>query len=163
MPRETQVSRKTTALGFNNKETLVPFSLPFTHGVLPACSPAMTKTLRFSSPPLCVPIGFQWFWRLLLGQSRQRWLKPPRLFFRRVVQPPAPAFPASGKACSPRTSHAHASIDWDASVSSGFGLPVLIAIYASFEVILWQNAPQGRVLTSRLCVQPLLPLGRIAR
>ncbi|KRY40399.1 hypothetical protein T01_16171 [Trichinella spiralis] len=30
-------------------------------------------------------------------------------------------------------------------------------------VILWQNAPQGRVLTSRLCVQPLLPLGRIAR
>ncbi|KRZ84117.1 hypothetical protein T08_10231 [Trichinella sp. T8] len=38
-----------------------------------------------------------------------------------------------------------------------------IARYASFEVIPGRNAPQGRVTTRRLCVQPLLPPGRIAR
>ncbi|KRY09446.1 hypothetical protein T12_14198 [Trichinella patagoniensis] len=55
---------ETTASVSKSKETIVPFSLPFTNGVLPACSPAMINTLRFHSPPLCVPVGCRWFRRL---------------------------------------------------------------------------------------------------
>ncbi|KRZ83728.1 hypothetical protein T08_8772 [Trichinella sp. T8] len=90
---------ETTAPVSKSKETIVPFSLPFTHGMLPACSLAMINTLRFRSPPLCVPVGCRWFRRLSWGQSRQRWPKPPQL-----KQPSAPALPASGNACSPRVS-----------------------------------------------------------
>ncbi|KRY59237.1 hypothetical protein T03_4547 [Trichinella britovi] len=48
---------ETTALVSSNKETLVPLSLPFTHDVLSACSPAMDNTRRVPGLPLCVPVG----------------------------------------------------------------------------------------------------------
>ncbi|KRX55340.1 hypothetical protein T06_3080 [Trichinella sp. T6] len=45
----------------SSKETLVPLSIAFTHGVSPAYSPAMDNTRRFPGPPLCVPAGGRWF------------------------------------------------------------------------------------------------------
>ncbi|KRX52647.1 hypothetical protein T09_12578 [Trichinella sp. T9] len=48
---------ETTAPMSNSKETLVPLSLPFTHGVSPACSPAIDNILRFPGLPLYVPLG----------------------------------------------------------------------------------------------------------
>ncbi|KRY26580.1 hypothetical protein T01_15034 [Trichinella spiralis] len=61
---------ETTAPVSNSKETLVPLSLPFTHGASPACSPAIDNTLRFPGLPLCVPIGGPWGRRISCGQSR---------------------------------------------------------------------------------------------
>ncbi|KRX18495.1 hypothetical protein T07_6263 [Trichinella nelsoni] len=142
---------ETTAPVSNSKETLVPFSLPFTHGVLPACSPAMTNTLRFPSPSLCVPVIFRGSYsRQLLPfqlQGKLAHLAHPRVY-------------RLGRFGFPRL--------W----ITGVRLPPLVEIFfrphdlidqlTSF-VIPWRNAPQGRVLRSRLCVKPLLPLGRIAR
>ncbi|KRY28773.1 hypothetical protein T01_3108 [Trichinella spiralis] len=58
---------ETTAPVSSSKETLVPLSLPFTHGAS-ACSPAMGNTRRFPGPPLCVPVGSRWVRHLSWGQ-----------------------------------------------------------------------------------------------
>ncbi|KRX36197.1 hypothetical protein T05_13405 [Trichinella murrelli] len=68
---------KTTAQVSSSKQTLVPFSLPFTCGVSPAFSLAMVNTRRFPGPPLCVPVGCRWVRRLLWGQSPRRWPRLP--------------------------------------------------------------------------------------
>ncbi|KRZ80432.1 hypothetical protein T10_5578 [Trichinella papuae] len=117
---------ETTAPVSSSKETLVPFSLPFTHGASPACSPAMSNTRQFPGPPLCVPVGCRWVRRLSWGQSRRRWPKPPQL-----KQPSLlPAGRTAVGSClssfreSLPTSRIKASMDWATSVFSGFGLLV---------------------------------------
>ncbi|KRY16795.1 hypothetical protein T12_3545 [Trichinella patagoniensis] len=62
---------ETTVPVSSSKETLVPLSIPFTHGVSPACSPAMDNTQRFLGPPLYVPVGSRWF-GVFRGGSRVR-------------------------------------------------------------------------------------------
>ncbi|KRZ69653.1 hypothetical protein T10_162 [Trichinella papuae] len=119
---------ETTAPVSSSKETLVPLSLPFTHGVSPVCSPAIDNTLRFPGLPLCVPVGGRWVRRLSCGQSRRRWPKPPQL--------KQPSLLAAGRAavdsCSSSfkeiflTSRIRSSMGWVASVFSGFGLPVRV-------------------------------------
>ncbi|KRY43671.1 hypothetical protein T03_10776 [Trichinella britovi] len=119
---------ETTAPVSSSKETLVPLSLPFTHGVSPVCSPAIDNTLRFPGLPLCVPVGGRWVRRLSCGQSRRRWPKPPQL--------KQPSLLAAGRAAVDScfssfkeiflTSRIRSSMGWVASVFSGFGLPVRI-------------------------------------
>ncbi|KRY06032.1 hypothetical protein T12_2485, partial [Trichinella patagoniensis] len=119
---------ETTAPVSSSKETLVPLSLPFTHGVSPVCSPAIDNTLRFPGLPLCVPVGGRWVRRLSCGQSRRRWPKPPQL--------KQPSLLAAGRAAVDScfssfkeiflTSRIRSSMGWVASVFSGFGLPVRV-------------------------------------
>ncbi|KRX77528.1 hypothetical protein T06_14535 [Trichinella sp. T6] len=122
---------ETTAPMSSSKETLIPLSLLFTHGVSPACSPAIDNTRRFPGKPLCVPVGGRWFRRgaawLSGGQSRRRWPKPPQLKQPCLL---AACRTAVGSCFSSfmetfLTSRIKSSMDWVASVFSGFGLPVI--------------------------------------
>ncbi|KRZ54820.1 hypothetical protein T02_1421 [Trichinella nativa] len=155
---------ETTAPMSSSKETLIPLSLLFTHGVSPACSPAIDNTRRFPGKPLCVPVGGRWFRRgaawLSGGQSRRRWPKPPQLKQPCLL---AACRTAVGSCFSSfmetfLTSRIKSSMDWVASVFSGFGLPVC-------DCRLWWKSSSARMtlLTSlRASVRVASSCSRIA-
>ncbi|KRX58511.1 hypothetical protein T09_12385 [Trichinella sp. T9] len=141
--------------------SLVPLSLPFTHGVSPACSPAMGNIRRFPGSPPCVLVGSRWVRRLSWGQSRRRWSKPPQL--------KQPSLLLGGRtavgSCFSSfreiflTSRIKSSMDWVASVFSGFGLPVCVCL-------LWWKSSSDRMtlLTSlRASIRVVGSCSRIAR
>ncbi|KRY23923.1 hypothetical protein T12_503 [Trichinella patagoniensis] len=119
---------ETTAPVSSSKETFVPLSLPFTHGVSPVCISAIVNTRLFQGLLLCVPVGGRWVRRLSCGQSRRRWPKPPQL--------KQPFLLAAGRAAVDScfssfkeiflTSRIRSSMSWVASVFSDFGLPVRV-------------------------------------
>ncbi|KRZ87933.1 hypothetical protein T08_12450 [Trichinella sp. T8] len=136
---------ETTAPVSSNKQTLVPLSLPFTHGVSSACSPAMDNSRRVPGLPLCVPVAGRTAVSSYFSSFREIFL----------------------------ISHIKLSMDWIASAFSGFGLLVSSELRQGLMVPAAASSytpasrlfpvPRGHVLIRRLCVQPLPPLGRIAR
>ncbi|KRX83547.1 hypothetical protein T06_4393 [Trichinella sp. T6] len=146
---------ETTALVSSNKETLVPLTLPFTHDVSSACSPAMDNTRRVPGLPLCVPVGSRWVRHLSWGQLRHS-----RRLLLFQLQGNLPHFAYQVVDGLGRFSFLRL---WVAASKLRQGLTVPAAASPYTPASRLFPVPRGHVLIRRLCVQPLPPLGRIAR